>query len=69
MGTVSVQLIHLSLRGSFLTFGLYLFLSRREIDAALSDRDRALKETHELREKVGDREKSSGKSTLDFDSR
>jgi len=45
-------------------------LLRREIDAALLDRDKAIKEAHELREKLGEREKSTtGKSTLDFDSR
>ena len=48
---------------------LCIYLLRREIETALSDRDRALKESHELREKVGDREKSTGKATLDFDSR
>ena len=33
-------------------------------------RDVALKEGHELREKLGERDKSAGgKSTLDFDSR
>merc|ERR1711913_213554 len=42
---------------------------RREIDAALLDRDKALREAHELREKLGEREKSGGKPTLDFDSR
>merc|ERR1719370_428793 len=39
-------------------------LLRREIDAALLDRDRTIKEAHELREKLGEREKSGtgGKS-------
>eukprot|EP00091_Calanus_sinicus_P016316 TRINITY_DN35621_c0_g1_i1.p1 TRINITY_DN35621_c0_g1~~TRINITY_DN35621_c0_g1_i1.p1 ORF type:complete len:222 (-),score=46.74 TRINITY_DN35621_c0_g1_i1:29-694(-) len=45
-------------------------LLRREIDAALLDRDKAIKEAHELREKLGEREKSTtGKSSFDFDSR
>merc|ERR1719193_227822 len=45
-------------------------LLRREIDAAMTDRDVALKEGHELREKLGERDKSAAaKSTLDFDSR
>ena len=45
-------------------------LLRREIDAAMTDRDVALKEGHELREKLGERDKSGGgKFTLDFDSR
>jgi hypothetical protein len=35
-------------------------ICRREIDSALVDRDRALKENHELREKLGEREKSTG---------
>ena len=36
----------------------------------MTDRDVALKEGHELREKLGERDKSGGgKSTLDFDSR
>ena len=33
-------------------------LLKREIEAALLDRDKAIKEAHELREKVGEREKS-----------
>jgi hypothetical protein len=36
------------------------FFTRREIDSALLDRDRVLKENHELREKLGEREKSTG---------
>ena len=35
-------------------------LLKREIEAALVDRDKALKEAHELREKVGERDKKSG---------
>ena len=30
---------------------------------------KAIREAHELREKLGEREKSGGKPTLDFDSR
>ena len=35
-------------------------LLKREIEAALVDRDKALKEAHELREKVGERDKKAG---------
>ena len=38
-------------------------LLKREIEAALIDRDKAIKEAHELREKVGEREKSSLESS------
>ena len=38
-------------------------LLKREIEAALVDRDKAIKEAHELREKVGEREKSSLESS------
>ena len=38
-------------------------LLKREIVAALIDRDKAIKEAHELREKVGEREKSSLESS------
>ena len=34
-------------------------LLKREIEAALLDRDKAIKEAHQLRETVGEREKSS----------
>jgi hypothetical protein len=43
-------------------FMYLLFFIRREIDSALLDRDRVLKENHELREKLGEREKSTGQS-------
>ena len=43
---------------------------KREIEAALIDRDRAIKEAHELREKVVEREKSSlDSSTQDLEMR
>jgi len=41
---------------------IFFFFTRREIDSALLDRDRVLKENHELREKLGEREKSTGQS-------
>ena len=46
-------------------------LLRREIDAALVDRDRTIKEAHELREKLGERDKSStgSKSTAEGEGR
>ena len=44
-------------------------LLKREIDAALLDRDKALKDAHEVKEKMGERDKSTtGKSVIDFDS-
>ena len=46
-------------------------LLRREIDAALVDRDRTIKEAHELREKLGERDKSctGSKSTAEGEGR
>ena len=41
------------------TYLCQIELLKREIEAALLDRDKAIKEAHELREKVGEREKSS----------